>query len=164
MYAVSRSTRLQRIELGGRLLLMAATAAPQPSGNWKVARASADCLTYLWKLSHVVRIKFTKAEGTAICKADKLCSIFRHVSMNIIRGYYPDNGQGTLFSLHYLQSNVFLPIITEMPEMILRKVKQPLSQDLLTSSPESVNNGNKVNISWFKCGRNMIKFQFFKRF
>eukprot|EP00064_Thunnus_orientalis_P007648 superscaffoldBa00000861_g7670 len=37
MYAVSGSNGPLRIELGGRLLLMAATAAPQPSGNWKVA-------------------------------------------------------------------------------------------------------------------------------
>lgn len=66
MYAVSGSVEPLRIELGGRLLLMAATAAPQPSGSWKVLR-------YLWKFTAPFCTGHKKSEKiNVICKAAEL--------------------------------------------------------------------------------------------
>lgn len=72
MYAMSGSAGPLRIELGGMLLLVAATAAPQPSGTWKGAHVGVDCLTYLRKLSRVFRTWLAKLTKHGIAKAGKL--------------------------------------------------------------------------------------------
>lgn len=85
MYAVSGSVEPLRIELGGRLLLMAATAAPQPSGNWNI-------LSYLWKFNATFCTGHTKAEKN-VSSVKLLSCIGRNlhlfkwfVSMNVVTG------------------------------------------------------------------------------
>lgn len=88
MYAVSGSVEPLRIELGGRLLLMAATAAPQPSGSWKVLR-------YLWKFTAPFCTGHKKSEKKEMSSVKPLSCIdtdlhlFKWCAfMNLIRGYF----------------------------------------------------------------------------